>query len=82
MTKAKRQPSPRFVDHELISSIEDALTRRGMSATAFGRAISNDSMLLADLKDGREVRRSVRERIQAFISGANDSRPGSQARAS
>jgi 2,4-dienoyl-CoA reductase-like NADH-dependent reductase (Old Yellow Enzyme family) len=59
----------RFIDRDLIARIEKFIARGGLSATSFGMKSVNDPRLVADLKDGRELRRKTRERIEAFIRG-------------
>lgn len=59
----------RFIDQDLISRIEDFISRGGLSPTSFGVRCVNDPRLLADLKEGRELRRKTREKIEAFIRG-------------
>lgn len=68
----------RFIDHEFIARIEGVLRVKGITPTAFGRVVANDSMLLADLRDGRELRRDMRLKIEQFIT---ENLPDSQDRA-
>ena len=56
-------------DDTLISQIEETLAQRGVTSTAFGRQVANDSMLLLDLKAGRELRRELRVRLAKFLAG-------------
>lgn len=56
-------------DDTLISQIEQTLSERRVSPTAFGREVANDSNLLLNLKDGRELRRELRVRLEKFLAG-------------
>lgn len=56
-------------DDTLISQIKETLAQRGVTPTAFGRQVANDSMLLLDLEAGRELRRELRVRLAKFLAG-------------
>lgn len=58
----KNQP-----DLELIAHIEAFLAIADMRPTTFGRLAAKDQNLIAQLKDGRELRRKTRERVLSFI---------------
>jgi predicted transcriptional regulator len=64
----KRPAAHKPVDHELIARIEQFLADTGMNTSKFGRATSGESMLLDDLKKGRDLRHSTRKRILDFIA--------------
>lgn len=56
-------------DQTLIAQIEETLTKRRVTPTAFGKQIANDSNLLTNLKEGRELRRELRTRLNMFLEG-------------
>lgn len=57
------------INHELIAEIEDFLTSKpDVSESAFGRMAANDGSLIADLRQGREVRAAMRRKIKFFIA--------------
>jgi hypothetical protein len=56
-------------DDALISQIKSTLSERGVTPTAFGRQVANDSMLLIDLRKGRELRKELRIRLEKFLAG-------------
>lgn len=72
----------RFIDYDLIARIEQCITVHGLNQTSFGIKSVNDPRLLLDLKEGRELRRATRERIEAFIAGQSSGDTDTQARAS
>lgn len=51
----------------ILRQIEQYLRRTGVSATAFGVAALNDPALVNDLRNGRELRSTTRERVLAYI---------------
>lgn len=57
-----------FIDHKLLSRIDACLTTTGMSPTEFGLKAINDKRLIPDLREGRELRRATREKIEQFIA--------------
>lgn len=58
----------RFIDHDLIARIEQCIAAHGLNQTSFGVKSVNDPRLVLDLKEGRELRRATRERIESFIA--------------
>lgn len=53
----------------ILSEIERFMADRGMTATAFGTSSVNDPRLVFDLREGRELRRSTRVRVETFMQG-------------
>jgi hypothetical protein len=51
----------------ILSTIEAYLISAEMAPTAFGERAAGDRHLVRNLRDGRELRRATREKIQAFI---------------
>ena len=51
---------------QFLAEIEAFLERSGMTATAFGKAF-NDLSLISDLRSGRSPRLALVDRVQAFI---------------
>jgi homoserine dehydrogenase len=62
----------------LLEQIEAYIAARGMSATAFGRAAVNDPGFVFKIRDGRELRRATRERVQSFLSEQSESAEAAQ----
>ena len=56
--------------------IELFLRHSGMSATRFGRLVANDPRLVNDIREGREVRASMADKIRAFIESRGGSGGG------
>lgn len=56
-------------DNELISQIKETLAQRRVTPTKFGKDVANDSSLLTDLEDGRELRRELMVRLNLFLAG-------------
>ncbi len=52
----------------ILSIVETFLAESGMDATLFGRNVCNDGNLVGDMRNGREVRRPMREKIERFIA--------------
>lgn len=73
----------KFVDHDLIDRIDAFLAKSGMSVTAFGLKVTNDRRLLPDIREGRDLRGSTRQKILAFIENpeAAPSSPSGEAAA-
>lgn len=59
---------PQYIDTELLDQIAAFLARTGMSPTMFGNKAASDPRLIPDLKEGRELRRQLRERVLKFIA--------------
>ncbi len=53
----------------LIRSVEKFLRRHDVAATKFGRLATRDPRFVLDLRQGREPRGPVEERIRGFIAG-------------
>ena len=51
----------------LLVKIEAFLRRHDLTPTAFGQAALKDPRFVFDLRDGRECRRAVREKVLAFM---------------
>jgi len=56
-----KQPDP------LLESVERFLADSGMEPTTFGEKAMNDGNFVRDLRNGREVRRRTREKVERFI---------------
>jgi 2,4-dienoyl-CoA reductase-like NADH-dependent reductase (Old Yellow Enzyme family) len=52
----------------LIRSIENFLSRTGLPATKFGRLAVRDPRLVADLRNGREPRKRLVQRVEHFMN--------------
>lgn len=53
----------------LIRSVERFLRRYEIPATKFGRLAARDPRFVLDLRQGREPRTPVEDRIRGFIAG-------------
>lgn len=51
----------------ILSRIEMALRRSGMSPSRFGRMVANDPSLVRDLRVGRQVGPGLQRRIDAQL---------------
>lgn len=60
--------SKRHIDKDLIARIERCIAATGSNMTAFGKEAIKDHRLLADLKEGRELRRATREQVEDFLT--------------
>lgn len=60
--------APKFIDQDLIERIETFRSEVGLSVTDFGIQAVNDRRLIPDLREGRELRRATRHRIEQFIA--------------
>jgi hypothetical protein len=60
---------------QFLADIEAFLRDAAMSATAFGRACVRDPNLVSDLRDGRDPRLQMVERVRAFIQSHADMPP-------
>jgi hypothetical protein len=56
-----------IIHHKLILEIEQYLSATGMARSAFGKLALNDFGLVADLKNGRELRRENERRVRSFM---------------
>ena len=52
----------------LIRKIEVFLRRTDMSATRFSRLAARDPRFVADLRNGREPRRRMEQRVEHFMN--------------
>jgi len=52
----------------LIRKIEVFLRRTGMPATKFGRLAAHDPRFVLDLRNGREPRSRMQERVEHFMN--------------
>lgn len=53
----------------LLRTIETFLRRTGLPATKFGRLAVCDPRLVTDLRNGREPRKRLVQRVEEFMSG-------------
>ena len=53
----------------LIRTVENFLTRHGMSASQFGRDAAQDPRLVTDLRAGRAPRPPLDQRLRGFMHG-------------
>ena len=51
----------------VLQDVERFLASSQMTPTAFGRLAVNDPTLVHELRNGRDLRRSTRARVLAFI---------------
>lgn len=58
----------------LIRTVEAFLTRHAMSATQFGREAAQDPRLVADMREGREPRPPLDQRVRGFMAGFEQAR--------
>jgi hypothetical protein len=54
----------------LLRRVEGYLRRHGVGASTFGRLAVKDAHLVAELRRGRELRASTKERVAAFLDSA------------
>lgn len=52
----------------LIRKIEKFLRRTGLTPTRFGRLAASDPRLVTDLRNGREPRRRMVQRVEHFMN--------------
>lgn len=55
------------MDNELLSEIEVFRKRAKLPETTFGRRAIGDANLIANLRDGRELRRATTQRVRDFM---------------
>ena len=53
----------------LIRSVETFLRRHRMAPSQFGRHAAQDPRLVADMRDGREPRAALDQRLRGFMDG-------------
>ncbi len=58
----------------LIRDIERFLQRTGIAPTQFGRLAASDPRLVFDLRNGREPRPALRQRVEHFMNTFGESR--------
>ena len=63
-------PNPPSDTDPILDKVELFLRASGMSAAAFGVAAMGDPALVYEMRKGRDLRRSTRARIGAFIRAA------------
>lgn len=63
-------------DADILRSIEAFRRRHSIPVTTFGRLAVGDANLIANLKDGRELRRATEARVRKFMA---EYRPASSA---
>lgn len=51
----------------ILKDVERFLRRSRMSPTAFGREAAKDPKLVFELRQGRECRRALRDKLQQFM---------------
>ena len=51
----------------LLKKIEAFIKRHGINETTFGHRALNNSKFVADLRDGRELRRATREKVLSYL---------------
>lgn len=65
--------------HELLlAEIEDFLKAHDMAPTAFGTLVANDVKLVLELREGRDLRLSMADRIRHFMREYQPRRPKSR----
>ncbi|CAM4251556.1 Transcriptional regulator [Novosphingobium lubricantis] len=52
----------------LLRQIEKFIERTGMPVTKFGRLAAHDPRLIGDLRNGREPRTAMVERVEHFMN--------------
>lgn len=52
---------------QFVTDVEAFLTRSGMSATNFGREVVNDPNFMTDLRNGRDPKIGMVDRVYEFI---------------
>ena len=52
----------------LLTEIEAFCHRNGMAETTFGRRVVNDNSFVRDLRNGRDVKLSTVQRVQAWMA--------------
>lgn len=50
------------------STVEDFLSKTGMTPTAFGKRFAGDPLFVFQLRDGREPREATREKVLAAMT--------------
>lgn len=51
----------------ILSEVETFIEANRLTPTGFGKLAAQDPRLVFQLRDGRELRRSLRERVRAFM---------------
>ncbi|MEA3044550.1 MAG: hypothetical protein QOH47_2388 [Sphingomonadales bacterium] len=52
---------------DLLSEIEAFRDAHGIAETTFGRKAANDTRLIGQLRDGRELRRATVEKVRRYM---------------
>lgn len=50
------------------STVEDFLSKTGMTPTAFGKRFAGDPLFVFQIRDGREPREATREKVLAAMA--------------
>lgn len=50
------------------STVEDFLSKTGMTPTAFGKRFAGDPLFVFQLRDGREPREATREKVLSAMT--------------
>jgi len=65
--------------HEiLLAEVEAFLKRHDMAPTTFGTMAANDVKLVSDLREGRDIRLSMADRLRRFMREYVPKRPKSR----
>ena len=59
----------------LLRQIEQFLRDTGMPRTKFGRLAARDPRLVDDMRNGREPRHAMRQRVEHFMNIYRQARP-------
>jgi hypothetical protein len=65
------QKKSNIVEHELLAKIEAFCAVHGMGPSAFSLRAVGDPTFVKTLRNGREVRRRTRARVEAFMDQHN-----------
>lgn len=61
--------------NKLLAAVEKFLSATKMAPTTFGREAVNDVNLVAQLREGRDVRSSTQDKILSFIGSRSNKAP-------
>lgn len=61
-------PKTKDPSRKLLRRIEAYMRRHGITAKGFGVACCRDTNFVYSLREGREMRRTTRQRVEKFIS--------------
>lgn len=62
-------------DADILKEIEAFIAQYEMPLTTFGRKAAGDPRLVADLRNGRELRRSTEKRVREFMARQTEQVP-------